>query len=157
MEKINQFIFASASAKTKAFQFDYAEVDGVIGGHCGLPFSQSIAGRLWHNSGAVGMPANDGTRNVWFSIITPNDSGLKIQHRALEYDHLAAAAKIRTAGLPNEYANALETGLWPSCDILPATEIRERGGPLGEGSISWPYPLASKSRLPAVAVALWPQ
>src|ERR1017187_6492706 len=55
MEKINQFIFASTSAKTKAFQFDHAEVDGVIGGHCGLPSSQSVAGRLWHNSGAGGM------------------------------------------------------------------------------------------------------
>jgi hypothetical protein len=157
MEQINQFIFASTSAKTKAFQFGHAEVDGVIGGHCGLPFSQSVAGRLWHNSGAVGMPANDGTRRVWFSIITPVAGGLEIQHRAISYDHAAAAAKIRTAGLPNEYADALETGLWPSCDILPATEIRERGVPFGEGSISWPYPLASKSRLPTVSVALWPQ
>jgi hypothetical protein len=157
MEKINQFIFASTSAKTKAFQFDHAEVDGVIGGHCGLPFSQSVAGRLWHNSGAVGMPANDGTRRVWFSIITPVDGGLEIQHRAINYDHAAAAAKMRAAGLPNEYAIALETGLWPNCDILPATEIRERGVPFGENSIFWSYPSASKSRLPAVTVALWPQ
>jgi hypothetical protein len=157
MQQINQFIFASTSAKTKAFQFDHAEVDGVIGGHCGLPFSQSVAGRLWHNSGAVGLPANDGTKRVWFSILIPVDGGLEIQHRAISYDHAATAAKMRTAGLPNEYAIALETGLWPSCDILPATEIRERGVPFGEGTISWPYPTASKSRLPAVSVALWPQ
>jgi predicted phosphodiesterase len=157
MQQINQFIFASTSVKTKTCQFDHAEVDGVIGGHCGLPFSQTVAGRLWHNSGAVGLPANDGTKRVWFSILMPVDGGLEIQHRAISYDHAAAAAKMLTAGLPNEYAIALETGLWPSCDILPATEIRERGVPFGEGSISWPYPLASKSRLPAVAVALWPQ
>jgi hypothetical protein len=64
---------------------------------------------------------------------------------------------MRAAGLPNEYAIALETGLWPNCDILPATEIRERGVPFGENSIFWSYPSASKSRLPAVTVALWPQ
>jgi uncharacterized radical SAM superfamily Fe-S cluster-containing enzyme len=156
-QQINQFIFASTSTKTKVLQFDQAEVDGVIGGHCGLPFSQSVAGRLWHNSGAVGMPANDGTRRVWFSIITPVDRGLEIQHRAINYDHAAAAAKMRTAGLPNEYAMTLETGLWPNCDILPATEIRERGVPFAENPISWPYPPASKSRLPAVSVPLWPQ
>jgi predicted phosphodiesterase len=157
MQQINQFIFASTSAKAKALQFDCAEVDGVIGGHCGLPFSQSVAGRLWHNSGAVGMPANDGTRSVWFSIITPVDGGLEIQHRAISYDHGAAAAKMRAAGLPNEYAIALETGLWPNCDILPATEVRERGVPFSEGSIFWSYPTASKSILPTVSVALWPQ
>jgi uncharacterized radical SAM superfamily Fe-S cluster-containing enzyme len=156
-QQINQFIFASTSTKTKVLQFDQAEVDGVIGGHCGLPFSQSVAGRLWHNSGAVGMPANDGTRRVWFSIITPVDRGLEIQHRAINYDHASAAAKMRTAGLPNEYAMTLETGLWPNCDILPATEIRERGVPFAENPISWPYPPASKSRLPAVSVPLWPQ
>ncbi len=157
VEQINQFIFASTSGKIKASQLDHAEVDGVIGGHCGVPFSQSFAGRLWHNSGAVGMPANDGTPRIWFSIITPTEQGLEIQHRAISYDHAAAAEKMHAAGLPNEYATALETGLWPNCDILPATEVRERGVPFREGSIFWPYPAASKSRVSAFAAALWPQ
>ena len=157
MEQINQFIFASTSAKIKASQLNDANVDGVIGGHCGVPFSQSVVGRLWHNSGAVGMPANDGTPRIWFSIITPMEHGLEIQHRAISYDHAAAADKMRAAGLPNEYAIALDTGLWPNCDILPATEVRERGVPFREGSILWPYPSVSKSRRPAFASALWPQ
>jgi predicted phosphodiesterase len=156
-EQVNQFIFASTSGKIKAGQLAHAEVDGVIGGHCGVPFSQSVAGRLWHNSGAVGMPANDGTARIWFSIITPIEQGLEIQHHAIGYDHAAAADKMRKAGLPNEYAIALDTGLWPNCDILPATEVRERGVPFREGSILWPYPSASKSRRPAFAEPLWPQ
>ena len=36
-------------------------LDGVIGGHCGLPFTKVVGDRLWHNPGAIGMPANDGT------------------------------------------------------------------------------------------------
>jgi predicted phosphodiesterase len=157
MEQINQFIFASTGAKIKASQLTDAKVDGVIGGHCGVPFSQSVAGRLWHNSGAVGMPANDGTPRIWFSIITPIEQGLEIEHRAMSYDHVAAADKMRAAGLPNEYAIALDTGLWPNCDILPATEVRERGVPFREGSILWRYPSASKSRRSAFAEPLWPQ
>jgi predicted phosphodiesterase len=156
MEQINQFIFASTSEKIKASQLDRAEVDGVIGGHCGVPFSQSVAGRLWHNSGAVGMPANDGTARIWFSIITPIEQGLEIQHRAISYDHVAAADKMHAAGLPKEYAIALETGLWPNCNILPATEVREKGVPFREGSIFWPYPSALESRGPAFAARLWP-
>src|ERR1019366_8079801 len=87
MEQINQFMFASTSGKIKASQLNHTKGDGVIGGHCGVPFSQSVAGRLWHNSGAVGMPANDGTPRIWFSIITPMEPGLEIQHRAIGYDH----------------------------------------------------------------------
>jgi pyruvate-formate lyase-activating enzyme/predicted phosphodiesterase len=157
MVQINQFIFASTSGKIKASQLNHANVDGVIGGHCGVPFSQSVAGRLWHNSGAVGMPANDGTARIWFSIITPMEHGLEIQHRAISYDHAAAAEKMHAADLPKEYAFALDTGLWPNCDILPAIEVRERGVPFREGTILWPYPSASKSRGPAFATALWPQ
>jgi len=157
MEQINQFMFASTSGKIKASQLNHAKVDGVIGGHCGVPFSQFVAGRLWHNSGAVGMPANDGTPRIWFSIITPMKHGLEIQHRAISYDHAAAADKMRAAGLPNEYATALDSGLWPNCDVLPATEVRERGVPFREGSIMWPYPSASRSRGPAFVAGLWPQ
>ena len=157
MGQINQFVFASTSAKIKVSQLDRAGVEGVIGGHCGVPFSQSVAGRLWHNSGAAGMPANDGTARIWFSIITPMEHGLEIQHRAISYDHAVAADKMRTAGLPNEYAVALDTGLWPNCDVLPATEVREKGVPFREGTILWPYLSASKSRGPALAATLWPQ
>ena len=36
-------------------------IDAIIGGHSGLPFTQTLGSRLWHNPGAIGMPANDGT------------------------------------------------------------------------------------------------
>jgi predicted phosphodiesterase len=58
---INRFIFASSAAAMKFEEIRKAGVDGIIGGHCGVPFTQTIDGQLWHNPGAIGMPANDGT------------------------------------------------------------------------------------------------
>jgi uncharacterized radical SAM superfamily Fe-S cluster-containing enzyme len=138
---INRFLFASTAAAVKAAELDTSGADGVIGGHCGLPFTQMIGGKLWHNAGAIGMPANDGTPRVWFSLLIPESTRLRIEHRALRYDHATAARKMRAAGLPEEYALALTSGLWPSCDVLPYREIRERGVPLQEGHALWPAPV----------------
>jgi hypothetical protein len=137
-DHINQFIFASTDAAIKRQELDKAGLDGIIGGHCGLPFTQAVGARLWHNSGAIGMPANDGTTRVWYSIFRPQADGLAIEHRALAYDHAAAAAKMRRAGLPEEYAAALESGLWASEDALSPTEIGTRGIALKEGRMFWP-------------------
>src|SRR5712691_2216467 len=160
VETINRFIFASTADAIKAAELAYAGVDGVIGGHCGLPFSQVIDGRLWHNSGAIGMPANDGTTRVWFSLITSTVDGISIEHRALRYDHSTTAGKMRRAALLEEYAVALETGLWPSCDVLPFREIRERGVPLQEGRVLWRRASlpkrAARRRHPVACEQLWP-
>ena len=159
IERINRFIFASTAPTIKAEELARAEADGIIAGHCGLPFTQVVAGRLWHNAGAVGMPANDATPRVWFSLLTPRDDGIAIEHRALDYDHVAAATKMRRAGLPGEYALALETGLWPSCDVLPFKEIRERGVPLEPGAAVWQPPGAAATkarRRPVASKQLWP-
>ncbi|MEX1060239.1 MAG: radical SAM protein, partial [Methyloceanibacter sp.] len=160
IKSINQFIFASSAASIKAKELDLAGVDGIIGGHCGLPFSQSVNGRLWHNSGAIGMPANDGTPRVWFSILTAEPSGLRIEHCALDYNFSAATDKMRSAGLPDGYANALESGLWPSCDVLPLKELRARGFQLEEASVIWrPQPSIERPGRRSGNIAseqLWP-
>lgn len=99
-------------------------------------FTEIIAGRLWHNPGAVGMPANDGTPRVWFSVVAPGPGYVAIEHVALDYDHRAAAAKMRAASLPDGYAEALATGLWPSCDVLPPAEAAARGVPLEAAAVA---------------------
>jgi len=159
VDRINRFVFASHGTSIKADELARAQADGVIAGHCGLPFTQVVAGRLWHNAGAVGMPANDGTPRVWFSLLSPHQDELAIEHRALAYDHAAAASKMRRAGLPEEYAQALETGLWPSCDVLPFKEIRERTVPLAPGRVTWRAPAAGASPARRRAVSsqqFWP-
>ncbi|MDH5749725.1 MAG: metallophosphoesterase, partial [Rhodospirillales bacterium] len=61
--EISRFIFAStASGEKKAEVRILADtagkpIDGVIAGHCGLPFTETLGDRLWHNAGVIGMPA----------------------------------------------------------------------------------------------------
>ncbi len=135
VDSINRTIYASTDAAIKEIEIANTGMDGVIGGHCGLPFTQHVGTALWHNSGALGMPANDGTPRVWFSIFRREKDGLTIEHRALHYDHATAAAKMRRAGLPEEYAAALGSGIWASADTLPAAERNAGGIPLRESQM----------------------
>lgn len=134
---ISRFLFASHPDEVFNEELDMSCCDGVIGGHCGLPFTRLSSGRIWHNSGALGMPANDGTPRVWFSKLAPHGDGIRITHHALDYPYDVAAAKMRKAGLPEEYVNALGTGLWPGLDILPAMEKRRSGSKLVARSYFW--------------------
>jgi sulfatase maturation enzyme AslB (radical SAM superfamily) len=107
------------------------------------------------------MPANDGTPRVWYSIIGPAAGGLTIEHRSLSYDHATAAGKMRRAGLPEGYASALVSGLWPNCDVLPVEEIRARGQALQEATVAWKAPTDPQSgrrrAKPPAADMLWPK
>jgi len=136
--RINRFIFASTRLATKRSELAFAGADGIVGGHCGLPFSQLVDGRLWLNAGAIGMPANDGTSDVWYATLTPGRGDTLVEHHRLAYDHAAAAAKMRAAGLPEGYAAALASGLWPSCDVLPPAERIARGKALNPPPLFWP-------------------
>jgi len=137
VDSINRFVFASTPWSEKERQIGLAGCDGVIGGHSGIPFTQTVAGKLWHNAGAIGMPANDGTRCVWYSLLVPIDGAIEVRSLPLEYDAEAAARKMRDRSLPEGYAAALETGLWPSCDVLPAAELARRGVTIPPGSLLW--------------------
>jgi len=136
--RINRFLFASTPEPVLREELAASEEDGVIAGHSGIPFSHIVGGKLWHNAGAIGMPANDGTQRTWFSLLIPTGGGLRVEHRALAYDHRTAAEKMRAAGLPAGYADALETGMWPSVDVLPAAEIAAAGKPIEPGTLLWP-------------------
>jgi predicted phosphodiesterase len=46
VERINRYIFASSAVAIKDDELREATVDGVIAGHCGLPFTQTIGDRL---------------------------------------------------------------------------------------------------------------
>lgn len=60
-----------------------------------------------------------------------------MEHRALHYDAAGASAAMRTAGLHYGYAAALESGLWPSLDVLPAAERAATGVALTERALAF--------------------
>ena len=146
VDRINRYVFPSTPAADKADEIARAGAEGVIGGHSGLPFTEIVDGRLWHNAGAIGLPANDGTPRAWYSTLSPGPDGLLIEHHALAYDHEAAAAAMRARGLPAAYAKSLETGLWPADDVMPAADRRRRGRALAPAPLLWGREAAARRR-----------
>jgi predicted phosphodiesterase len=135
---VNRFMFASLSEAEFAREFERTAAHAVIAGHSGLPFSRIIGDRLWHNPGSLGLPANDGTPRGWYSLIEPAGDTIRLRHLSFAYDHPKAAAKMRAASLPEGYAACLETGRWPSLDVLPEAEQAATGQPLAEHVCGWP-------------------
>ena len=97
---INRYIFESTENTTVVGEIERSGSDGVLCGHSGLPFTRLVDGRLWHNAGVIGLPANDGTPRVWFSTFIPTGDKIVIEHRALGYDHVRAAQKCVSEAFP---------------------------------------------------------
>jgi predicted phosphodiesterase len=127
LDSINQFLFPSTNDQTFAEQFELSQADVILAGHSGIPFSKQVNGKLWHNSGALGMPANDGTTSTWFSVISACNDQIKIETLSLEYDYLDSVECMLEVGLNSGYATCLQNGLWPTMEILPDTERENRG------------------------------
>lgn len=125
-EEVSGYIFASTSWQKKMDQFKRAGADLILGGHCGLPFSELQEDRYWLNPGVIGMPANDATTRVWYMTLDDHN-GFGYQHHSFNYDHRTAATLMREKQLPEAYAKTLETGLWDNCEILPAVETAAQG------------------------------
>lgn len=136
IELIARYLFASQPAELDA-EMRRAGVDGVIAGHCGLPFAHRSSAGLWLNAGVIGMPANDATPRGWYAVLTPTGEGVTVEIAELDYDHTTAAADMREAGLPSGYADCLETGLWPSEDVLPPAERTARGKAIAATRFEW--------------------
>ena len=132
--RANRFLFASTAEAELADELDAAGVEGIVAGHCGLPFTRRVGNRLWHNAGVIGLPANDGTPRVWYGVLRPTTDGIIVETHALEYDHDAAARKMAEWGLRG-YVETLHSGLWPSLEVLPDAERNATGQPLVAHSV----------------------
>ncbi len=136
----NTFIFASTTNKEKEASLDSLQCDGAIVGHSGLPFTSKLTdNRLWHNSGALGMPANDGTPRTWYSLwhVADDDSTITISHTALNYNASKTVLRMQEFALPKEYQQTLQTGLWADLSILPPSERQQQGVFIKEQSFIW--------------------
>jgi predicted phosphodiesterase len=121
--EVSRWVFASeASLIASECELAGPAADIIIAGHCGLPFIARAGRRTWFNPGVIGMPANDGTPDVWYGLITPAAGGVALSTHRLAYDHQGAAAAMRRSGHANGYARSLVTGHWPSLDVLPEAE-----------------------------------
>lgn len=116
-----RFIWASSDASVFAQEWTALEeqvgpVDHVIAGHCGIPFIATTAKGRWINAGVIGMPPHDGRQQTRFAIL----DGGEVQIHRLDYDVAGALRDMAEAGLPEGYRRGLQSGYWPSEDVLPA-------------------------------------
>jgi predicted phosphodiesterase len=137
VRQINRFVFAS-QRDALAEELAWSGTDVVIAGHCGLPFIEKVGRGVWFNPGVIGMPANDGTPDVWYGLISVEAEHAVLSTHRLAYDHVAAAAAMRRFGHANGYARSLVTGLWPSLDVLPPTERAATGRKIRQRTLRIP-------------------
>ncbi|MFM9940662.1 MAG: metallophosphoesterase family protein [Hyphomicrobiaceae bacterium] len=135
--QVNRWVFAS-EAEVLAEETAAAAADIVVAGHCGVPFIARAKGSIWFNPGVIGMPANDGTTDVWYGLMQPKGGALQLSTHRLQYDHMSAAASMRRFGYANGYARALVTGIWPSLDVFPAAERAATGQRLKPRALTLP-------------------
>lgn len=90
-------------------------VQGVIAGHCGIPFERHTSRGRWINAGVIGMPPHDGSAQTRFAVLAEGTASF----RKLSYDVTGAQADMALAGLAEDYRQSLRSGYWPSEDILP--------------------------------------
>jgi hypothetical protein len=134
--RVNEFLFRSTSPDAfLEVLLDQHRCDALLCTHTGLHWHRRLpSGRDAVNVGVIGRPANDGRPEVWYALLEARQAaalllsddlagGIGVELVPVRYDHLAMAAEVRRAGLPEEFAETLLTGWWTTClEVLPARE-----------------------------------
>jgi hypothetical protein len=126
--KVNEFLWESTSPDAfLARLLDAHQADVLLVTHTGIPWQRRLPdGRLVVNVGAIGRPANDGRREVWYAVITAGDD-VTAELCPVAYDWQRLAGEMRAEGICDEFVETVETGWWTTClEILPPKE-RARG------------------------------
>jgi predicted phosphodiesterase len=126
--RVNEFLWDSGCSDAFLEWLCQAHAADVIAcGHTGLHWHRALAsGRHVVNVGAIGRPANDGSPAVHYALLDLAGD-LRVEFRALAYDHEALAREMEAEALPWEFVETLRTGWWTTClENLPAKE-RRRG------------------------------
>ena len=124
---VSEFVYKSTDWQIKKANFEATGADVIVAGHCGLPFNQEKEGKIWLNPGVIGMPANDGSPQVWYAVLEEQDASFQFTHHRMEYNYKLASEKMQTDFLPQEYARTLVTGIWDNTEILPPYESGLQG------------------------------
>ncbi len=127
--RTNEFLWESTTSD--AFLAGLCEdfgADIIVVTHTGLHWHREVA-KAKHlvNCGAIGRPANDGHKWVYYGVLTVAGEKLSVEFIPLEYDAHKLAGEMRDEGLPEEFIRTIETGWWTTClEVLPIEE-RARG------------------------------
>jgi diadenosine tetraphosphatase ApaH/serine/threonine PP2A family protein phosphatase len=125
---INEFLWESStpSALLRTFLRD-TDADVLLCTHTGIKWHRPLGdGAHAVNVGVIGRPENDGTPDVWYTILTAGPD-LDVEFVPVRYDVETLAREMEAEGLPAEFVETIRTGWWTTClENLPARE-RARG------------------------------
>ncbi len=126
--RTNEFLWESTTPThfLEKLTRDY-DVDWILATHTGIKWYRPLAGgRGFVNVGVLGRPENDGTTQVWFTILNHSNSGTVPQFVAVDYDYRRLADEMAAEGLPLEFQQTILSGWWTTClEVLPAKERRK--------------------------------
>jgi predicted phosphodiesterase len=125
--KVNEFLWESNSSDAFLRRLlDEQNCDVLFVTHTGIPWVRDLGDKLAVNVGAIGRPANDGRREVWYAVIN-KEGKFSAELIPVAYDWQRLAKEMREEGICEEFVETIETGWWTTClEILPAKE-RARG------------------------------
>ena len=106
--KINEYLYEDRPESVFRNVARVAEADVLFFGHIHLPYQKRVDQTLFVNDGSVGKP-KDGDPRAGY-VIAEFRPRLDIQFRRVAYDVAAAAQAVRQSGLPEHFADLLETG-----------------------------------------------
>jgi predicted phosphodiesterase len=123
--RINEFLWKSSSPRPflEKLLRDH-EADVIVCTHTGLHWHQPLDGnRHVINAGVLGRPANDGTTNVWYTLVSATGSDVDVEFIPVHYDHERLAEEMCAESLPSEFIETVLTGWWTTClEVLPPKE-----------------------------------
>ncbi len=109
--RMNEYLFADRDPASLARIARSAACDVLVFGHTHIPWSRTIEGVRFVNTGSVGKPKDGDPRAGWV-LLTVDEAGRVVSEiQRVAYDIVSMAAAIRESdGLPDHYAHDIETG-----------------------------------------------
>lgn len=107
--QLNEYLYQDVPAGHVLAMLTEAGADIMVCGHTHLPYHRIVAGRHVVNAGSAGKPKHGDPMAVYTLIEIGQD--VQVDFIKVPYDHEAAALAVEQAGLPDEFAAILRTGV----------------------------------------------
>lgn len=106
--RINEYLYEDRREDTLQRIAAASEADVIVSGHTHLPYVRNVGQVMFVNVGSAGKP-KDGDPRVAYALLE-TEPALRVTIRRVSYDVAAAASAVRASGLPEHFAELLETG-----------------------------------------------
>ena len=128
--QMNEFLWESTTPTHFLERLaDEHAADVMLATHTGIKWQRALShDRLFANVGVLGRPENDGTQQVWYTLLEALPTGdVQIEFVPVAYDTTRLIREMQSEGLPVEFQETIATGWWTTClEVLPGKE-RRRG------------------------------